>query len=217
MLVRGLVEEDFSVDVSISGDEGLEHLLLGSYDLCILDVLLPGLDGFAVLRRARREGITVPILILTARDAVADRVRGLNSGADDYLVKPFVVAELFARIQALLRRSPLQRGRLRTEGLDIHVDVDAHRVFCRGQEVKLTQKQFALLELLLRHRGRALTRAMILQRVWGYGFETGTNIVDVQVAHLRQKLDALEGPSLIETVRGLGYRIGDGPEEDDSR
>src|ERR1700712_5413813 len=182
-------------------------MLTSPFDLCILDVLLPTLDGFEVLRRARQQGVTTPVLMLTARDGVVDRVRGLKLGADDYLIKPFAFAELLARLQLLLRRGKMVVDKLSAG--DVTLDPSAHRVWRGDQEVELSHKQFMLLELLMRHRGQVVSRAMILKRLWGYDFEPGTNLVDVHIAHLRQKIDVAEKPSLIQSVRGVGYRLQD--------
>jgi len=207
MLRRGLQEEGFAVQVASDGVSGLEQVRAEPFDICILDVLLPRLDGFGVLERLRAGGSTLPVLMLTARDDVPSRVRGLNLGADDYLVKPFAFAELLARIRALLRREAGSReDRLRCGELEL--DPLEHRVWCRGEPVELSTKQFALLELLLRNPGHVVSRAMILERVWGYTFDPGTNLVDVHIAHLRQKIDGAAPPSLIQTVRGVGYRVG---------
>ena len=207
VLERGLREEGFVVESEVAGDAGLSRLRAGGFDLCILDVELPKMDGFVVLESARRAGIALPILMLTARDAVDDRVRGLELGADDYLPKPFAFAELLARLRALLRRNvPQQMGTLRAR--DLELDPAAHRVCRRGEPLALSQKQFAILEFLLRHPGQVVTRAMILGRVFGQAFDPGTNVIDVHVAQLRRKIDRAGEPSLIEAVRGVGYRMG---------
>src|SRR5262245_3296572 len=207
MLVRGLSEEGFEVDLSQDGPSGLERLGQGhGYDVCILDLALPGLDGFEVLAQARGAGVKTPVLILTARDLVRDRVRGLDGGADDYVTKPFAFAELLARLRALLRRQAPARGAtLRCR--DIELDAAAHRAKRAGAVIELSAKQFALLEFLMRHPDEVLSRGMILEHVFGYSFDPGTNLVDVHVAHLRQKLDRPGASSLIQTVRGVGYRM----------
>jgi len=212
VLTQGLLEESYQVDVARDGRLGLERMLTASFDLCILDVLLPTLDGFEVLKRAREQGVTTPVLMLTARDGIADRVRGLKLGADDYLIKPFAFAELMARLQVLLRRGKMAVDKLSAG--EVTLDPGAHRVWRGEQEVELSHKQFMLLELLLRHRGQVVSRAMILKRLWGYDFEPGTNLVDVHIAHLRQKIDAPDKPSLIQSVRGGGYRLQGEPEAD---
>jgi two-component system OmpR family response regulator len=205
VLERGLCEEQHDVELATDGPSGLAQLTGGGFDVCVLDLLLPGLDGFGVLERARAAGVTTPILILTARDAVPDRVGGLRRGADDYLVKPFAFAELLARLEALTRRARPRETVLRAGGLELHPA--AHRATLDGQELSLSEKQFALLEFLLRHRGRVVTRAMVLEEVFGYTFDPGTNLVDVHVGHLRQKIDRAGAPSRITTVRGVGYRL----------
>jgi DNA-binding response OmpR family regulator len=209
MLMRGLSEEGFAVEWSRDGVRGAEELRGRPYDVCVLDVMLPGIDGFGVLEQARGANVKTPVLMLTARDAVRDRVRGLEGGADDYLVKPFAFAELLARLHALLRRQPpSDRSTLRWR--DVELDTSAHRVTRAGTAIDLSQKQFALLEFLLRHPDEVVSRGMILESVFGYTFDPGTNLVDVHVAHLRQKIDRPGEESIIETVRGVGYRLSGG-------
>jgi DNA-binding response OmpR family regulator len=206
MLCRGLAEEGWQVSLAADGESGLEQLAKGGVDVCVLDVLLPGMDGFTTLSRARAAQIKTPVLMLTARDAVPDRVRGLELGADDYRVKPFAFAELVARLPALTRRGA-PPARLRAAGIEL--DPAAHRVTVDGAEVALSARQFALLAFLVGAAGQVVTRAMILERVFGYAFDPGTNIVDVHIANLRQKIDP-DG-ARIQTVRGVGYRlVGDG-------
>jgi two-component system OmpR family response regulator len=209
MLERGLGEEGFVVDTATRGGIGSERLRSGKFDVCILDVLLPDIDGFHVLEQARVAGVRTPVLMLTARDAVSDRVRGLTSGADDYLTKPFAFAELLARLHVLLRRGGAGAP---TAGLrvgDIELDADGHFAARAGRPLDLSAKQFALLEFLLRHPNQVVSREMILKQVFGYTFDTGTNIVDVHVSHLRQKLDPQGDRPCIRTVRGVGYRLAD--------
>jgi two-component system OmpR family response regulator len=207
VLRRGLEEEGHEVTVVGDGPGGLQRLLDGGADVCVLDLNLPGLDGFGVLERARSGGVTLPILVLTARDAVPDRVAGLRRGADDYLTKPFAFAELIARLEALTRRGAAREAVLQAG--DLELDPAAHRATIGGRALALSEKQFALLGFLLRHRGQVVTRAMVLQEVFGYSFDPGTNIVDVHVGHLRQKIDRPGAPSRITTVRGVGYRLED--------
>jgi two-component system OmpR family response regulator len=209
MLARGLGEEGFAVDVAGQGSVGVDRLRSGQFDICILDVLLPDLDGFAVLETARREGVRTPVLMLTARDAVSDRVRGLTSGADDYLTKPFAFAELLARLQLLLRRGTAPAPPSKVQVADVVFDAEARVVLRAGRALELSPKQYALLEFLLQHHGQAVSREMILRRVFGYTFDPGTNIVDVHVSNLRQKIDAGRTNPLIRTVRGVGYRLAD--------
>jgi len=212
VLERGLVEEGHTVTRVGDGEKALDALTDGNlrFEVCVLDVMLPKLDGFGVVERARAAGVATPILLLTARDAVPDRVEGLRRGADDYLTKPFAFAELLARLEALARRgTPPARDREPVlEAADLALDRGAHRVTVGGDEVALSEKQFALLEFLLRNRGQVVTRQMVLKEVFGYAFDPGTNIVDVHVGHLRQKIDGA-GKSRITTVRGVGYRLED--------
>jgi two-component system OmpR family response regulator len=206
-IARGLAEERYSVARCDTGEAAVDRLAAEAFDACILDVRLPGIDGFEVLRRSRAAGVTIPILMLTARDAVDDRVAGLKLGADDYLVKPFAFAELVARLGALLRRGAPHRGDVLKEG-PLTLDATARRVAIDGREISLSPKQFALLEFLLRHRGEVVSRAMLLEQVFEYKFDPGTNVIDVHVAHLRQIIDRPGQPSIIQTVRGVGYRVG---------
>jgi two-component system OmpR family response regulator len=208
-IARGLTEARHAVAHCDTGEAAIERLAAEPFDACILDVRLPGIDGFEVLRRSRAQGVTIPILMLTARDGVEDRVTGLNLGADDYLVKPFAFAELLARLNALLRRRTPPHGDVLKEGR-LSLDSSARRVAIGGCEVSVSKKQFALLEFLLRHRGEVVSRAMLLEHVFEYKFDPGTNVVDVHVAHLRQIIDQPGEPSLIQTVRGVGYRVGRG-------
>lgn len=205
--VRSMLEaQKFAASIVTDGRTGLDRLVGESYDAAIVDVGLPGIDGFAVARGARAEGVRTPILMLTARDAVEDRVAGLDCGADDYLVKPFVENELIARLRALLRRgdrpvvTSIAVGKLR-------VDVGARSAGYDGKALDLGATEFRLLELLARNAGIALSRAQILERVWDYDFEGSSNIVDVYVSQLRRKLRKLGGEGLIETVWGVGYRL----------
>ncbi len=208
MLERGLTEEGHQVTSVRDGESGLDELRGNqAFDVCVLDIGLPGIDGFEALARARADGLVTPILLLTARDAVPDRVRGLQLGADDYLPKPFAFAELLARLDAISRRGRIAPLLTRLRSGDLELDATAHRVTVRGRAVELSARQFALLELLLRHIGQAVTRTMILELVFGYKFDPGTNIVDVHISNLRQKLDAAGQPSRISTVRGVGYRL----------
>lgn len=204
-LQKGLREEGFAVDVAHDGVTGLEAALQHAYDLVVLDGMLPGLDGFAVLA-ALRQSRQTPVLMLTARSEVEDRVRGLRSGADDYLVKPFAFSELVARIQVLLRRAaatPAEATVLRLA--DLEVDLIRRRVTRAGQRVDLTNKEFNLLTLLLRRQGAVLSRTELAAQVWGMNFDSETNIVEVAVRRLRDKLDRPFARPLLHTVRGMGY------------
>lgn len=203
---RGLEEEHYAVDVAYDGEEALDWADVVDYDLIVLDVLLPKKDGIQVCRELRAQGNRAPILMLTARDAVEDRVRGLDSGADDYLVKPFAFQELLARIRALLRR----RGEVKTTHLqvgDLVLDTITHRATRSGRVIELTAREYALLEFLMRHPGQVLSRTQIAEHVWNYDFYSTSNIVDVYIRYLRRKVDEGFDVKLIETVRGVGYRI----------
>ncbi len=201
---RGLEAEHYSVDVAFDGEEGLSRLFDNEYDLAIFDVMLPRRDGFSMLREARKQGIQVPVLLLTARDTLADKVTGLDQGADDYLTKPFAFEELLARVRALLRRGTSTQPTLLTLA-DVNLDPLSRQVTRAGKKIDLTAKEFALLEFFLRNPGRVLSRALIAQHVWGVDFDTFTNVIDVYVKYLRKKIDADFEPKLIHTVRGAGY------------
>jgi DNA-binding response OmpR family regulator len=207
-LAAGLAEQGFAVDVESDGPTGLTALLAHRYDACVLDVNLPtpACDGFAVVRAARAASCPVPILLLTARDALGDRIHGLDQGADDYLVKPFAFAELLARLRALFRRGTPQRSALLQLGA-LTLDPAARELRVGERRIEVTQKQLALLEYLLRHRGEIVTRSMILSGVWGYSFDPGTNLVNVHIAHLRRRIEESGHACPIETVRGVGFRI----------
>jgi two-component system, OmpR family, copper resistance phosphate regulon response regulator CusR len=206
-IVKGLMAERFAVDVAAEGDRGLELARTYSYDLIILDLMLPGLSGTEVLRLVRRENERVPVLVLTARDAVADKVQHFEIGADDYLTKPFAFAELLVRVKALLRRGAISRANtLRVA--DLEIDRLTQQVRRGGQRIELTGKEYALLEYLMTNVGRVLSRAMIIEHVWDQSFDGATNIVDVYVRHLRNKIDDPFERKLIRTVRGVGYAIG---------
>lgn len=206
LLERSLAEEGHAVDLAGSGEEALDWVGAASYDAIVLDVMLPGIDGFEVARRLRANRIPTPILLLTARDAVADRVTGLDAGADDYLVKPFAFAELSARLRALARRAPeTQETVLRAA--DVSLDPASRRVTRGEREVSLSNKEFRILEILMRHPDRVLTRSMIAEHVWDYDFPNVTNVIDVHIRALRRKLDDPYPGHLIQTVRGAGYRL----------
>ena len=201
---KGLREERYAVDRAQEGEEGLLMASTTPYDLIILDVMLPKLDGLTVCRRLRIAGNKIPILLLTARGAVEDRVAGLNMGADDYLTKPFAFAELLARVRALIRRTGVDPTPRRTVA-DLEVDRVAHRVWRAGRDITLTNKEYALLEYLLRNPDRVLTRTAIIKHVWDIHYDGMTNIVDVHIRALRAKVDREFPPPLIQTVRGVGY------------
>ena len=203
---KGLRAANCFVDVCDNGLDALDFLRVTEYDVAILDIMMPGLDGLEVVRRARADGIRTPILFLTARDAIADRVEGLDAGGDDYLVKPFALEELLARVRVLSRRagqSNVTTSVLEME--DLQVDTAARRVTRAGLEISLTAKEYALLEYLLRNRGTVLTRAQIEQHIFNYAYEGASNMVDVYIRYLRKKLDSGFEKKLIHTVRGAGY------------
>jgi len=202
---KGLSENGFSVEVASHGQEGLTFALQKSYDLAILDILLPGVEGTEILRRMRERDIRTPVIFLTAKDTEKDIVEGLNLGADDYLVKPFSFNELLARIRALLRRGKAVEPASRLQIANLIVEVEGHRVFRDRTKIELTPKEYALLEFFMRHPGEIVTRTMISEKIFGYHFDTGTNIVDVHVSHLRNKIDKDFEPKLIHTVKGVGY------------
>jgi two-component system OmpR family response regulator len=202
LLKRALQEEGHAVDVAADGPEGLWLATENTYGAIVLDVMLPGLDGIGVCRRLREAGSWVPVLLLTARDGVGDRVRGLDAGADDYLVKPFSLLELAARLRALARRDDRSRPVILAEG-DLRLDPAAKRAWRNRAELQLTPKEFALLELFLRHPGQVLTRSQIIEAVWDFAYDGGSNVVDQYVKYLRRKI----GWQDIETVRGMGYRL----------
>jgi two-component system, OmpR family, response regulator len=206
LLRRGLSEEGLSADVARTGDDALWMAAATEYDAIVLDVMLPGADGFEVCRRLREAGRWAPVLMLTARDAVEDRVEGLDAGADDYLTKPFSFAELLARLRALARRPPLERPVVVEVG-DLKLDPSTRQVWRDGTEIDLSAKEFALLETFMRRPGEVLTRYQLLEHCWDYGYENRSNVVDVYVRYLREKVDRPFGRSSLETVRGAGYRL----------
>ncbi len=203
-LRKGLIENGFHVAIAPSGDDGLHLALTEDYDLIVLDVMLPGRDGWQVLGALRKAGKTLPVLFLTARDSVDDRVKGLELGADDYLVKPFAFSELLARVHCLLRRSPI-RSFDTLHIADLEVDTIRHRAVRGGQRLDLSPKEFGLLSLLAHRQGEVLSRTVIAEQVWDMHFDSDTNVVDVAIRRLRRKLDDPFPLKLLHTVRGLGY------------
>jgi len=203
-LRNGLVENGFVADVATQGEDGLHAALTGDYDLIILDVMLPGPDGWSVLSSLRAAGRSSPVLFLTARDAIQDRVKGLELGADDYLVKPFAFSELLARVRSVLRRGPTRHPDV-LRVADLELDITRHQAFRDGRRLDLTPKEFLLLSLFVRRPGEVLTRTFIAEQVWDMNFDPGTNVVDVHVRRLRSKVDDPFERKLIRTVRGLGY------------
>ena len=210
---EGLAAESFEVDVAGTGEDGVDRARSTAYDLMILDIMLPRMDGFAVCQQLRAMGLDVPILMLSARGVVEDRVRGLQMGADDYLPKPFSFSELTARVHALLRRQKPSALRL-LKVSDLTLDPVTRIVKRGGQRLELSGKEYALLEYLMRNAGQVLTRAMIAEQVWNFSWERLTNVIDVYVNHLRRKTEASGKPRLIHAVRGVGYVIRDGETTD---
>ena len=206
LVKRGLEEDGLAVDVAERGEDALWMAAATEYDAIVLDVMLPGLDGFEVCRRLRTDDVWTPVLMLTARDAVEDRVAGLDGGADDYLVKPFAFDELSARIRALARRTPGERPAILEVG-DLRLDPAARAVSRGGVEISLSAKEFALLETLMRRPGQVLSRLQLLEHAWDGAYENRSNVVDVYVRYLREKIDRPFGADSIETVRGVGYRM----------
>ncbi len=203
-LEKGLSENGFVVEVASTGDEGFRKAMEGKYEVIVLDIMLPHRDGWSVVKALRERGDQTPVLFLTARDAVEDRVRGLELGADDYLVKPFAFAELVARVRSVIRRGPQRQNEPLKIG-DLEIDLARHKATRAGNKLDLTPKEFALLYLLVRRRGEVLSRTMISQHVWDMNFDSDTNVVDVHVRRLRSKLDDPYPTKLVHTVRGVGY------------
>jgi two-component system, OmpR family, response regulator len=210
LLRRGLRKEGIAADVSVRGEDALWMAGATEYDAIVLDVMLPGINGFETCRRLRKDGIWLPVLMLTARDSVEDRVAGLDTGADDYLVKPFAFAELLARLRALARRGDPERPSVLEVG-DLRLDPASREVRRGDNEIRLSAKEFALLETFMRRPGEVLSRLHLIEHAWDFAYENRSNVVDVYVRHLRQKIDEPFGRRSLETVRGAGYRLrGDG-------
>ena len=206
LLRRGLGEEGYAADLADRGEEALWMARAVSYDAIVLDVMLPGADGFEICRRMRGNGVWSPVLMLTARDAVDDRVSGLDAGADDYLAKPFAFEELLARLRALTRRAPAERPPVLEVG-DLRLDPAAHKAWRGDHELVLSAKEFSLLELFMRQPGVTLSRTQLLDGAWDMAFESRSNVIDVYVRYLREKIDRPFGRDSIETIRGVGYRL----------
>ena len=204
-VAQGLREAGYAVDVAATGPEGLKKALDGPYDAAVIDVMLPGLDGLSLIEQLRAKRVQTPVLILSARHSVDDRVKGLQAGGDDYLTKPFAFAELLARVQALLRRAGGATEPTRLVAGDVTLDLLSRKVERAGKPLDLRPREFALLEYFMRHPGRVLSKTMILSHVWGYSFDPGTNVVDVLVSRLRDKVDREFDTKVIHTVRGAGY------------
>ncbi len=209
LIRRGLVEEGHAADVAATGEDALWLAEAHPYDAIVLDVMLPGLTGFETCRRLRNAGVWSPVLMLTARDAVEDRVAGLDAGADDYLTKPFSFAELLARLRALGRRGEVERPAALEVG-DLRLDPATRQAWRGGEEIGLSPKEFALLETFMRRPGQVLTRLQLLEHAWDFAYENRSNVVDVYVRYLREKIDRPFGRSSLETVRGVGYRLQEG-------
>lgn len=206
-LQQGLTEAGFTVDRVMTGTDALQKAQSEAYDLLILDVMMPGLDGWEVLRKIRAAGKDVPVLFLTARDGVDDRVKGLELGADDYLVKPFAFSELLARVRTLLRRGNGGSAQTTMKMADLEVDLLKRRATRNGKRIDLTAKEFALLELLMRRRGEVLPKSLIASQVWDMNFDSDTNVIEVAIRRLRAKIDDDFAPKLIHTARGMGYMM----------
>lgn len=207
-LAKRFAEEHYAVDVCYNGTDALDYLLSADYDVAVLDIMMPGMDGIEVLRRLREAGRHMPVLLLTARDAIEDRVGGLNAGADDYLVKPFAYEELSARLRVLTRRTKQTSNRF--AAADLVVDCDARSVTRAGELVALTSREFALLEYMIRNKGRVLSRSQITEHVWSYEYEGASNMIDVYIRNLRRKIDEGHAVKLIHTVRYAGYVLREG-------
>jgi two-component system, OmpR family, response regulator len=206
LLQRGLRDDGLAADVALAGEDAVWMAGATGYDAIVLDVMLPGIDGFEVCRRLRADGVRSPVLMLTARDAIGDRVRGLDTGADDYLLKPFSFAELGARLRALTRRGPVERPPVLVAG-DLELDPSARSVRRGDADIALSAREFALLETLMRHPGQVLDRLQLLDHVWDGDYENRSNVIDVYIRYLREKVDRPFGVASIETVRGAGYRL----------
>ena len=209
LLVRGLSEEGHPADLAATGEAALWMAAAAPYDAIVLDVMLPGITGFAACRELRSRGVWTPVLMLTARDAIEDRIEGLDMGADDYLIKPFAFSELLARLRALARRVPAERPAELLVG-DLRLDPAQHRAWRGDAELELTAKEFVLLEVFMRRPGQALSRVQLLDAAWDIAFESQSNVIDVYVRYLRGKIDRPFGRHSLETVRGVGYRLGEG-------
>ena len=201
----GMKQAGFAVDCEDNGEDGLRALQTGVYDSAIVDIMLPRLDGLAVIEEIRRQKINTPVIILSAKHSVDDRVRGLRAGGDDYLTKPFSFSELLARLQALIRRSSGMAETTRLAAQDISIDLLTREVFRGGKKIDLQYREFALLEYFLRNAGKVVSKAMILEHIWGYNFDPQTNVVDVLVCRLRNKIEKDFDQKLIQTMRGIGY------------
>lgn len=208
LLQQGLEEERYTVDVAYDGESGSQLILSETFDLIILDILLPKKDGITLLKEIRSKKINTPVLMLTAKSSIDDKVEGLDAGADDYLTKPFSFAELLARVRSLLRRGTAEKSTT-MKVADLHLDTVAHKAKRGEKIIELTGKEYALLEYFMRNVNRVLTRALISEQIWNYNFDTGTNVIDVYINHLRSKIDDGFEKKLLHTVRGIGYVLKD--------
>jgi heavy metal response regulator len=203
---KGLEEDSYSVELAYDGDKGEELAIAQNFDLIILDILMPKKDGLTLLKELRAKHISTPVLMITAKGSVDDKVKGLDSGADDYLVKPFAIAELLARVRSLLRRGPTEKSTSLVVG-DLALDLVSHKARRGHKLIDLTAKEYTLLEYFMRNANRVLSRTIISEHIWNYNFDTGTNIIDVYINHLRNKIDGGFDKKLIHTVRGVGYMM----------
>ena len=208
IIVKRLILEKYGVDTCFNGNDALEYIFSTEYDVIVSDIMLPGIDGFEILKRIREKGIKTPVLLLTALDGIEDRVKGLDYGADDYLVKPFAFDELMARIRVLLRRNSTN-GNFNASNVfsiaNLRVNCNSHDVFRDDVPIKLSTREFTILEYMIRNKERVLSREQIEQHIWNYDYEGGTNVIDVYIRYLRKKIDKDFEPKLIHTVRGIGY------------
>jgi len=208
IIVKRLILEKYGVDTCFNGNDALEYIFSTEYDVIVSDIMLPGIDGFEILKRIREKGIKTPVLLLTALDGIEDRVKGLDYGADDYLVKPFAFDELMARIRVLLRRNSTN-GNSNASNIfsiaNLTVNCNSHDVFRNDVPIKLSTREFTILEYMIRNKERVLSREQIEQHIWNYDYEGGTNVIDVYIRYLRKKIDKDFEPKLIHTVRGIGY------------
>jgi DNA-binding response OmpR family regulator len=204
---RGLKEEGYAVDVAHDGEEGFEYLAVNEYDAIILDLMIPKISGMELCGKIRQRKIKTPVLMLTARDSVEDKIKGLDQGADDYLTKPFAFDELLARLRALLRRPVLQQGETRLLCGNLKLDLLARQCYLGDEEIQLSQKEFSLLEYLIKHKGEVVSRTQIAEHVWDLHFDPMSNTIDVYINFLRKKVDGDSKRSRIETIRGTGYRM----------
>ena len=208
IIVKKLVLEKYCVDSCLNGKDALDYIFSAEYDVIVSDIMLPGIDGFEILKRIREKGIKTPVLLLTAKDGIEDRVKGLDYGADDYLVKPFAFDELMARIRVLLRRNPITNNSNASNVFSIAnltVNYKSHDVFRDKISIKLSTREFTILEYMIRNKERVLSREQIEQHIWNYDYEGGTNVIDVYIRYLRRKIDKDFEPKLIHTIRGVGY------------